>query len=48
MVRSIKGLDPSIAKKVELQPCWTFEDMCKLAIKVKKYSNHKGPFSGTY
>jgi len=32
MVRFLKGLDKSIAEKVDLQPYLSFEDVCKLAI----------------
>jgi len=32
----LRGLEPSIAEKVELQPYWTFEDVCKMAIKMEK------------
>jgi len=36
MARFLRGLDPAIAEKVDLQPFWSFEDLCKLAIKVEK------------
>jgi len=41
IVRFLKGLDQSIAEKVDLQPYWSFEDVCKLAIKVERYSKIK-------
>ena len=44
----LRYLDPNIAKKVELQPYWTFEDMSKLAMKVKKHSKNKRPSSSSY
>ena len=31
-----KGLSPSIANKVELQPYLSFEEVCNLAIKIEK------------
>ena len=40
MVNFLKGLEPSIAKKVDIQPYWMFEDICKLANKVEKYSKN--------
>jgi len=36
IIRFIKGLCPSIASKVELQPYLSFDDVCHLAIKVEK------------
>jgi len=48
MARFLRSLDLSIAEKVELQPYWTFEDVCKLAIKVKKHSKNRRPFSSSY
>jgi len=42
MARFPRGLESSIAKKVDIHPCWPSEDMCKLAIKVEKYSKGKG------
>ena len=36
MIRFLKGLNLSILDKVELQPSWTFEDACKLTVKVEK------------
>jgi len=48
MVRFLKGLDPNIDEKVDIQPYWTFEDVCKLAIKVKKYSKNKRTFGSSY
>ena len=34
--RFLKGLNPAILDKVELQHFWTVEDACKLAVKVEK------------
>ena len=45
MARFIRGLDPSLAKKVDIQPYWCFEDVCKLAIKVEKHSKRRGVFN---
>jgi len=36
IARFIKGLSPSNDSKVELQPNLSFDDVCHLAIKVKK------------
>jgi len=36
IARFLKGLNPTILDKVELQPFWTFKDACKLAVKVEK------------
>ena len=36
ITRFIKGLLPSIANKVDLQPYLSFDDVCHLAIKVEK------------
>jgi len=36
IARFMKGLSPSIASKVELQPHLSFDDMCHLAIKIEK------------
>jgi len=47
-VRFLRGLDQGIAKKVDLQPYWSFEDVCKLAIKVERYSKNKKPFTNSY
>jgi len=41
MARFLRGLDQAIAEKVDLQPFWSFEDLCKLAVKVEKYSKGK-------
>jgi len=48
IIRFLKGLDQSIAKKDNLQPYWGFEDVCKLAIKVEKYSKNKKPYTSSY
>jgi len=48
MARFLRGLDPSIAEKVDLQPYWSFEDVCKLATKVEKYSKNKWNYAGSY
>jgi len=34
----LRGLEASIAEKVDIQPYWSFEDVRKLAIRVEKYS----------
>ena len=44
MARFIKGLSPSIASKVELQPCISFDDVCHLGIKVEKQLKGQKPF----
>ena len=44
MARFPRGLEPSIAEKVDIQPYWSFEDLCKLAIMVEKYSKGKRQF----
>ena len=36
IARFLKGLNTAILERVELQPFWTFEDACKLAVKVEK------------
>ena len=36
IARFIKGLFPSIAHKLELQPCLSFNDICHLEIKIEK------------
>ena len=48
MAQFFRGLDPGIAEKVDLQPYWSFEDLCKLAIKVEKYSKGKKTFGGPF
>ena len=48
MARFLRGLDTNIVEKVELKPYWTFEDVCKLAIKVEYYSKNKRSFSSSY
>jgi len=48
MARFLKGLDPGIAEKIDLQPYWSLEDLCKLAIKVEKYSKGKRAFGGSF
>jgi len=48
MAKFLRGLNPNIAEKVELQPYWSFKDVCKLAIKVKKHSKNKRSFLGSY
>jgi len=45
MARFIRGLDPNLAEKVDIQPYWCFEDVCKLAIKVEKHSKRRGVFN---
>jgi len=48
MVRFFRGLNPSITEKVGIQPYWTFEDECKVATKMKKYSKNKRAFTSLY
>ena len=48
MARFIRGLQSNIAEKVDLQPYWSFEDVCKLAIKVEKYSKGKRLFGSPF
>ena len=48
VVRFLKGLDQSIVGKVDLQAYWSFEDVCKLAIKVDKYSKNKKLYKSSY
>ena len=48
MARFLRGLDPVIAEKVDIQPYWSFEDLCKLAMKMEKYSKGKRVFGGSF
>ena len=48
MVRFLQSLDRSTAEKVDLQPYWSFEDVCKLANKVEKYSKTKKSYTNSY
>jgi len=48
MARFLRGVEPSIAEKVDIQPYWSFEDVCKLAIKVEKYSKGNRLFGSPY
>ncbi|GAV79556.1 hypothetical protein CFOL_v3_23021 [Cephalotus follicularis] len=49
MARFLGGLHSNIGNIVELQPIWTFEDVCKLEIKVeKKKKISKGSASKPY
>ena len=48
MAQFLRGLEPSIAEKVDIQPYWSFEDVCKLAVKVEKYSKRKRLFGNSY
>jgi len=43
IARFVKGLSHSIASKVELQPCLTFDDVCHLTIKIEKQFNDRKP-----
>jgi len=45
--RFIKGLSPSVANKVELQPYLSFDDVCNLAIKTKGQLNARKSFQTT-
>ena len=42
MARFLRGLDPAIAEKVDLQPFWSFEDLCKLATRLRNTPREKG------
>jgi len=48
MARFLRGLEPSIAEKVDIQPYWSFKNVCNLAIKVEKYSKGKRLFCSSY
>ena len=48
MARFLKGLEPAIAEKVDIQSYWSFKDLCKLANKVEKYSKGKRVFGGSF
>ena len=48
VVRFLRGLDQCLAEKVDIQPYRSFEDVCKLAIKVERYSKNKKPFTNAY
>jgi len=43
----LEAFEPNIAEKVDIQPYWSFEDVCKLAIKVEKYSKGKRVFKSS-
>ena len=45
IARFIKGLSPSIAHKVELQPYLSFNDIFHLAIKIEKQLKGRKPFT---
>ncbi|VVA98735.1 unnamed protein product [Arabis nemorensis] len=48
-VRFVHGLNEDIASKVELQPCWTLNDVKKLVIKVEKQNKaEKKPYTRSY
>ena len=47
IARFIKGLSPSIASKVELQPYLCFDDVYHLVIKVEKQLEGRKPFQTT-
>ena len=48
MARFLRGLDPSIIEKVNIQPYWSFENVCKFSFKVEKYLKGKKMFSSSY
>ena len=48
MPRFLRGLEPSINERVDIQPYWSFEDVCKLAIKVENYSKGIRLFGSSY
>jgi len=41
----LKGLNSAILERVELRPFWTFEDGCKLLIKVEKQLESRRHYS---
>ena len=45
IARFLMCLNPAILERVELQPFWTFEDACKLAVKVEKQLKSRRPYS---
>jgi len=47
IARFIKGLSPTIANKVDLQPFLSFDDVCHLVIKVEKQLKGQKPFQTT-
>jgi len=47
IARFLKILNSAILERVELQPFWTFEDACKLAVKVEKQLKSRRPYSTT-
>ena len=48
MAKFLRGFEPSITEKVDIQPYWSFKDVCKLAVKVEKYSKGKRVFNISY
>ncbi|KAJ9548601.1 hypothetical protein OSB04_021144 [Centaurea solstitialis] len=54
MARFIAGLNEKIQEKVEIQPYWSFEELCKVALRIekqeknKKLSSYIKPTSKTY
>nr|GEV76479.1 hypothetical protein [Tanacetum cinerariifolium] len=44
IARFIGGLNSTIAEKLELQPLWTFEDACKMAITMDKQAKKRVPY----
>ena len=48
IAKFIKGLSPSIANKVGLQPYLYFDDVCHLAIKVEKQLKGRKLFQTTF
>src|SRR5919199_406788 len=44
IARLIGGLNSSIAEKMELQPLWSFESACKLAIQLEKQMKKRTPY----
>ena len=45
IARFLMCLNPAILERVELQPFWTFEDACKLAVKVEKQLKSRRSYS---
>jgi len=48
MVRFLRGLEPSIAEKVDIQPYWSFEDVCKHPSRWRSIPKGKRPFGSSF
>jgi len=44
----LRGHEIGITKNAELQPYWTFDNVCKMSIKVQKHFKNKISFSLSY